>query len=199
MISAIILAAGESSRMDSFPKANLKYKGKTFLACIVDLYVHAGIVEIIVVVGKDSGAIIEENNALKCEFIENEDYRLGQLSSIHKGLDRISKDSSGVFIHPVDMPLVRNSTVTGLKVDFENNPSNIILPKYNNKKGHPVIFSKTFYDQLKKAPHDTGARKVVWDNGDKLIETDTDDPGILININTPVDFNKFCLSCSAVK
>jgi len=192
MVAAVILSAGESKRMDSFPKANLLYKSETFLEIGVRIFRTAEIEKIIVVLGKHTDIIQKKHEHLDVEFIENTDFRKGQLSSIQTAIRTIPDNCEAVIIHQVDQPLVKSGTIAALWETFQLKRSQIILPVCNERRGHPVLFGNEVFDQLLDAPFDIGARKVVWDNEDKIDEIKVNDRGILININTPNDYKNWC-------
>jgi len=199
VIAALILAAGESSRMDYYPKANMMFRGKTFLETGVETIRKAGISQVYVVLGADFEKIKEKHPDLEVIYIINEQYKLGQLRSLQKGLDALPGDITAVISHQVDRPLIKTDTFIALKETYLELASPIIVPIYNGRRGHPVLLSREMFEDLKNAPLDVGARQVIWDNVDKITEIDTNDPGVLVNINTPLDYNKWCLRCSSDK
>lgn len=195
MLTALILAAGRSSRMDYSPKANLLYKGKTFLETGVDKIRSAGIDEVYVIVGDNRDEIIARHKSHNIEFIFNDEIDLGQLRSIQVGLENIPDTAEGVLIHMVDTPLINVDTVRSLVEQYKKNRASIVLPVYGNRRGHPVVFPRTLFAELQNAPYETGARKVVWDNAESVSEVHVNDQGILISIDTPVDYTRWCISC----
>ena len=192
MIAAIILAAGESKRMNDSPKANLLIGGKTFLTAIVEVMHSAGINRIYVVLGKDAESIKGKNPNLGVTYVINKEYQKGQLRSIQAVLEVIPKTIDSLIIHLVDHPLINVSTVQTLVRARQAEKAPIIIPTYRNKRGHPVLFGNEVFKQLMEAPMDVGARAVVRDNRDILCEIETEDAGIVVNINTPEDYNRWC-------
>lgn len=189
---AVILAAGESRRMQNFPKANLFYQGKTFLTHIVSVMQNAGIDHIIVVLGCHIDSVKEKHSSLPVKFIINSGYKRGQLSSIKASLKEVSSDINNLIVHLVDHPLIQTSTVKALLSTRENSSAPIIIPVFRRKRGHPVLFGREVFQELADASLDVGARAVVWGHKNDLKEIFTDDEGILININTYEDYEKWC-------
>ena len=194
MIAAMILAAGKSSRIDYFPKANLLYKGNTFLEQGISLFRSAGINSVYAVVGHNKDAILKKHEESDIRFVENNDYEEGQLSSIQAVLSVLSDDTEAVFIHLVDQPLVKVSTIEQIVSEYRQGKSLIVVPTYGEKRGHPVLFSNKVFAQLLNAPREVGARQVVWDNQKDVTEFEADDHGVLININTRHEYEKWCAS-----
>ena len=192
MNSAVILAAGESRRMQNSPKANLVYQGRTFLNHIVSIMNKAGIGQIIVVLGCHIDSVKEQHASLPVKFIVNSEYKSGQLSSIKASLKVISGDTKNLIVHPVDHPLIQTSTVKALLSTRQNTNAPVVIPVYRKIRGHPVLFGSEVFQELADASPDVGAREVVWDHNNDFKEVSTDDEGILININTHEDYEKWC-------
>jgi len=192
MIAALILAAGESKRMNDFPKANLLIGDKTFLTTIVDVMHSAGINQVYVVLGKDADRIKKKNPNLDVTYVINKEYKKGQLSSIQAVLEVIPRILDSLIIDLVDHPLIKVSTVQSLIKARRTIKVPIIIPTYHEKRGHPVLFGREVFNQLMEAPMDIGARAVVWNNQDALHEIETEDIGIVVDINTPEDYTKWC-------
>ena len=192
MTIAVILSAGESSRMESNPKANLLFNDKTFLSIIADIFYKAGLGKIYVVVGKDAELIKKANKDLDVEFLTNKEYKKGQLSSIKVSLEHIPKTCDSIMIHLVDHPLIQKKTVKTILTARKSTNAPVIIPVFKGKRGHPVLFGSEVFDDLKSAPMDVGARSVVWKYAKNVHEIATDDQGILLNINTPELYQKWC-------
>ncbi|MCK4666181.1 nucleotidyltransferase family protein [Candidatus Dependentiae bacterium] len=191
-LSAIILSAGESSRMGS-PKALLKIGETTFLEKIYKNLLICHFHEIIVLLGKDNDKIKLKFEKLLVKFIVNESYKQGQLSSIIKALDSVKEESEGIFLTLVDMPLVQSETMKILIEEWNSNKDKIIIPEYENRGGHPVIFPKKFFPELRAAPLEEGARFVVYNNKDKVIRVPVKDIGIRKDFDYPKDLDELDL------
>lgn len=185
MVSAIILAAGESSRM-GLPKALLKIGEKTFLQYIVDVLNSARVLDVVVVLGADAEEIQNSLGWFNGKVVVNEEWQKGQLSSLLVGLHALErKDLHGVLICPVDRPLVSQAVIVGMLQKFWTKHKPIIVPTYNGQRGHPVLISKDLFVELEQAPMDVGARAVLWNHPHDILEFPTDDEGVILNIDTP--------------
>ena len=69
--------------------------------------------------------------------------------------------------------------------EFDSSGKAIVLPTYNGRRGHPVIFRATLYDELLAASPEVGARQVVWAHAKRSLEVPTDEEGIILNLNDP--------------
>lgn len=184
-IIGIILAAGESKRM-GFPKALLAIQGTSFVRSIIEKHRQAGIEQIIVVTGAHCEDVGNEVNAPGVTVAHNKDYMRGQLSSIQTGIKAAEQFLfDAILLHPVDHPLITGDTITLLIEQYRAASFPIVLPTYQKKRGHPVIFSSSLFPELYAAPADIGARSVVWNHKAEVLEIETADKGILQNIDTP--------------
>ncbi|MDP2209880.1 MAG: nucleotidyltransferase family protein [Bacteroidota bacterium] len=189
-IYAVILAAGESSRMGS-PKALLQIHGKTFLEHLVATLRNAGLHEISVVLGHDSDKIITQLPDLNVSFIINENYQKGQLSSIQAAIRSVPKDCDAIMICPIDRPLISTELIKKLIEAYMKTKPPIVIPIFDAKRGHPIIFSSSLFFELMRAPHDVGARAVVWAHHNEVVEIQTEEEGILLNIDNPELYEKY--------
>lgn len=191
MISAILLAAGESRRMGS-AKALLPYQGQTFIARICNAFLTAGVDELIVVLGARAD---ELRQALpihpKLRTVVNSRYSLGQLSSLMVGIGALSPESEAVLVNLVDHPLIAAETMKALIDSFRAAPLPILIASYQGKRGHPVLFSSQVYGEILAAPLDQGAKIVVRKDPARVREIPLDDPGILADIDTPEDYARW--------
>jgi CTP:molybdopterin cytidylyltransferase MocA len=186
MILGIILAAGESQRIGS-PKALLKIGGETFANRIAGIMRDVGIHNILLVAGLHRDEIA--NDSKEYHVLFNPDYSLGQFSSLQRGVRNLPTGTRQVLVWPVDMPLVRKDTVEKLIAGSLQQP--LILPTFSGKKGHPVIYnSQALLRILTMKPSQTGKELVAHFEG-RLAQIEVDDPGILIDIDTPEDYQKY--------
>ena len=185
MLAAVILSAGASSRMGR-PKALIPYREGTFLEHLIQVTRHPRIGVTRVVLGAGADEIRKITKLDEPLIVLNPNWKQGQLSSICAGirsLDGIETD--GIILCPVDHPLVSARLVGDLVAQFYLNNKSIVLPTFNTRRGHPVIFSKTLYAELLDAPADKGARAVVWAHSSDILAVPTSEEGIILNINDP--------------
>lgn len=186
MIVAVVLSAGESSRMGR-PKALLPVENQTFIARIVDALRGGRISRIIVVLGHNAEQLRPSIEPLGVEIVVNPAYKQGQLSSLQAAVRLLDKDSNcdGIMVHLVDHPYLSPQLVETLTRRFNESASKIVLPVFGGKRGHPVIFSRALFAELLNAPLDQGAKAVVNAHRAETLEVETDDKGITLDIDTP--------------
>src|SRR5271165_936 len=163
MLGAVILSGGASRRMGS-PKALLAYQGRPFLEHLLEVTVHPRIGVRRVVLGAHAEPIAKAVSLRGDEMVVNADWKAGQLSSIQAGIRGLPAGTDGMILCLIDHPLISAGLVDELIGRFYSGQAAapIVLPVYQGKRGHPVIFSAGVYDELLAAPFDQGARSVVW-------------------------------------
>ena len=195
MIVAIILAAGESSRMGR-PKALLPIDGMTFIGKIVTALQSTPIARTLVVLGHNAEEMQRHIRDLPVDIVVNPNYKEGQLSSLLAAIREIqsSKDAEavdGILVHLVDHPYVNAGLVTVMIDKFYATKKWIVVPRYHGRRGHPVLFSRSLFAELLAAPLDQGAKSVVHAHREETLEVDTEEEGITIDIDTPDAYQKY--------
>lgn len=186
MIVAVVLSAGESSRMGR-PKALLPIDGQTFIERIVGALKQGGVERIVVLLGSNAEELRHQIVHLPVEILINPDYQQGQLSSLQVAVRHLqaAKDCVGMMVHLVDHPYIDPKLVRLMLQRFDGSKFSIVVPRHQGKRGHPVIFSRSLFDELLNAPLDQGAKAVVNAHRQDTLEIDTDDVGITLDIDTP--------------
>ncbi len=185
MLAAVILSAGESSRMGS-PKALLDYQGRPFLEHLLEATRHPKIGLTRVVLGANAKTIREKLKLDPAAVIINREWKKGQLSSIQAAIRTLrSGETDGILLCLIDHPLISAALVGQLVHQFYESGKLIVIPTYNTKRGHPIILSSALYGELLEAPPEVGARAVVWNHRDDVLEMPTEEEGVVLNLNDP--------------
>jgi len=193
MIIAVILAAGESSRMGR-PKALLPVDGIRFIERIVTALRATRVGEIITVLGHNAEEMRQKISDLPITTVVNPDYKLGQLSSLVAAIRWVQKNDEtvdAILVHLVDHPYIDAKLVNLMIERFYETKKLIVLPRYRGKRGHPVIFSSALFPELLAAPLEQGAKSVVHAHRDETLEIESEDEGVTVDIDTPEEYRKY--------
>ncbi len=193
MIVAVVLSAGESSRMGS-PKALLSVGEKTFIEQIVSSLKKTKVGQIVVVLGHNADRLKPKIEPLLVTLVLNPDYSKGQLSSLGAAIRSLQTDSAqvdGVLVHLVDHPFIDSALVDKMIDRFFESKKLIVIPTYKGKRGHPVLLSSALFPELLAAPLDQGAKVVVRAHPDETLELETEDQGVVIDVDTPEEYRQY--------
>ena len=190
MVVGIILAAGASSRMGR-AKALLPIGDDTFVTRVCRTLLEAGVDDLVVVAGAEHDSVGEalSRAGLPARVVENPRREEGQLSSVLAGLavaDRPGVDA--VLVHLVDAPLVHPRTARAVLDAFLRTHAPIVRPSVRGRHGHPVLFARRVFDDLRRADPAVGARAVVCARAADICDVQIDDDGALQDVDTPEDY-----------
>ena len=157
MINAIVMASGFSTRMGN-NKLLLEYRGKTIIENTLDILKKSNFKEIIVVSQYEEVLSIASKYSFKT--VLNKKAYLGQSESIKLGIKN-SSECEGYMFFVGDQPLLNKMDIENLIKCFKDNNKYIIIPKYENKKGNPVIFPKCLKNKLLMLKNDEKGKKVI--------------------------------------
>lgn len=188
---AVILAAGSGTRAGG-PKALLKLPdGRSFLDLAIERsrVVTSGVV---VVLGPwAAGGSIED-----AVVVINPEPDRGQIYSLRLGIAALPRNATGAFIVLVDQPWVRPATFEKVVSAHYSSPHSIVVPIVNidglRRRGHPVVFPRWLFDELNgQTAENGGARAVIRSHIDRVLEVEVEDRGVVMDIDTQVDYLLF--------
>ena len=173
------------------PKALLPYQGSTFLQHLIEVTRHPSVGLTKIVLGAGAQVIRDTLHLDEASVVINNEWEKGQLSSIQAAVRSLAAAATeGMILCPVDHPLVSANLVARLIEQFDSTGKLIVLPTYKGRRGHPLIFRASLYDELLQASATVGARQVVWAHRDEVLEVPTDEEGIILNLNDPETLRK---------
>jgi molybdenum cofactor cytidylyltransferase len=185
MLAAVILAAGESRRMGE-PKATVPYQGLTFVEHLLAATRHPRVGLTRVVLGAHAEEIRGRLKVDPAAIVVNPDWPKGQLSSLQAAIRSLpSQITEGLLLCPVDHPLVSLHLIEILIEAFDASGKSVVLPIFQGRRGHPMIFRSDLYEELLAASPEVGARQIVWAHADDLQEVPTEEEGVILNLNDP--------------
>ncbi|MCH7496960.1 MAG: nucleotidyltransferase family protein [Candidatus Marinimicrobia bacterium] len=161
-VSALVLAAGGSSRMRGANKLLLPIEGLPMIATVCGAVLNAGCKPTIVITGFDPTALRAALQGVNVRFAHNPRWQTGMSSSIKVGLAALPKDADGVLIALADMPLVTVATLKELLAGFAaGGGRKIVYPVFDGVQGNPVLFPGKYFQEIAALTGDRGAKAVL--------------------------------------
>ena len=188
MVSAILLAAGESKRMGK-PKLLMPFGRSTILEQTVDNLLNSKVSEVIVVLGYKAEEAMPKITAKPVKIAINPVYHQGMSTSIIAGLNLIDDRGEAVMLVLADQPFVDSKIINELVQQFYAHKKGIVIPTYQGRRGHPIIFTIKYKTELLGLKGDTGGRQIIEKHPDDILEVAVDSPGINIDIDTISDYH----------
>lgn len=194
-VSSVILAAGNSSRMN-FPKPFLPFdEERNFIEKILDTYIAAGIDDIVLVINTDMERrmrlLLTANYPSRhIELVVNHEPEKGRIHSIQQGLQNVKNRCC--FIQNIDNPFITKNLLQEMIAVVTG--SNYVVPAYGNKNGHPVLLGNDVLIYLSLLKGRDLDLRIELNHFEKAIVTWQHDD-ILANINTREDYRKYFMSC----
>lgn len=190
MITAIILAAGESKRMGE-PKMLMPWGKSTVLQTVISTLQTAGINDILVVTG-GARQQVESLVGRTVQTIFNDDYEKGEmLSSMQVGLSAKMREASAALICLGDQPQVSERTVRSVCDEFLKNKFPIVVPSYQMQRGHPWLIARPMWDELLEMKPPRTPRDFLKKYARKIHYVNVETASVLEDLDTPEDYSKY--------
>ena len=187
-VSAILLAAGESRRMSGINKLMLAVQGEPLLRHTVKALLASRLGEVVVVLGHQAEEARILLHELEVRTVVNSHYREGQMSSVHCGLEALTRPCDGVMICLTDQPLLTAQDIDALIDAFGQRGGSIIVPTYEGRRGNPIVFAYAHRAQILGGGRNLGCKRLIERNPDlvRTVEMDTDH--VVFDLDTPEDY-----------
>lgn len=189
MISAVLLAAGESRRMGQF-KQLMDYRGKTFVARCADSLIASRAGEVIVVTGhrdRDVRLALEGRAVI---FAHNRDYRSGMSSSVKRGIAAVSQESRACLIALGDQPQIETEIINRVIGAYEESRPLIVVPIYDGRNGHPVLIDMKLREEILAMDDSKGLREVVHAHASETLRIEVSSEAVLMDFDLPEDYER---------
>ncbi|HOW08924.1 MAG TPA: nucleotidyltransferase family protein [Bacteroidales bacterium] len=186
-ICAIVLAAGESKRMNT-PKLLLPIAGKTMIEMVIGNVLQAEIDFTLVVLGSFAKEISETIGHLPVTTCFNENYREGMLSSVKCGFENLPGKFDAILVFQGDQPFI-DPDVTGKVITaYRDSGKGLVIPVYKGKRGHPLLIGFKYRTWINRIPDNEGLRWLAATFPGDVLEVDTSSGGILKDFDTIEDY-----------
>jgi molybdenum cofactor cytidylyltransferase len=189
MISAIVLAAGESRRMGE-TKQLLPWQGKTVLGHILDTLLASSVEEVILVLGHEAERILEKVAIREIKVVFNPDYQKGMSTSLRRGLMAMNPNAEAFLVFLADQPAITPEIISQLIDSFRRaRPGkSIVVPSFGGRRGHPVLFGKKHREEFGGLTGEVGGREILARHPEDILVLEVDTDAVLIDLDTPEDY-----------
>lgn len=194
-ITAIILAAGRSSRMGTANKLVATIDGKALVRHVADSVDSARasghIGDVIVVTGHQADAVEARLAGIDARFVHNPAYAEGLSTSLAAGLTAVAASAGGALVLLGDMPHVGAQVIQAMvEAARQAEGPVIVAPTVEGKRGNPVLWDRRFFAALMQVKGDQGGRQVLVDHAEAVVEVAVDGGGVLLDLDTPEALEK---------
>ncbi|MEW6126402.1 MAG: nucleotidyltransferase family protein [Acidobacteriota bacterium] len=189
MISAILLAAGESRRMGEF-KQLLPFGEKTFVESCVDNLLASSIDELIVVTGHREADVRRALAKRPIKSVFNAQHRQGMSSSIQCGVEAASQNATAYLIALVDQPQINIAIINQLIEAYQQTDALIAIPVYQESRGHPILLSAKLKKEILSITPEIGLKAVITAHRNETLYVKVTDQGVLLDFDYPEDFER---------
>jgi molybdenum cofactor cytidylyltransferase len=188
-VSGLVLAAGTSSRFGKQTKQLLPWRGTTLLGWAVQQAELSPLDEVIVTLGHEAPEIRRTVEIKRARFVEASDFHQGCTASIRAGLEAIDPKAAAAVLILGDQPGTDGKTIAALMEGWEKTTRPVVRVSYRGLSGHPILFSKALFGELKALHGDKGVWKLLEARPEWVAEVEVDRP-FPGNINTWEDYAK---------
>lgn len=184
-VEAVVLAAGLSSRMKT-NKLLLELNNKKIIQHVLENIKNSSVDIITVVVGHEKEKVIDSIKEYGVEILENPEYTLGMSASLKEAVKNVLSEekSEAIMIFTGDMPFLKVSTINAVIDKYKETKALIAVPRYNGRRGHPVLIAKKLLPELLNISGDVGARMVLNSHRDEIEWVEVEDRGIHFDIDS---------------
>ncbi len=189
MICAIVLAAGCSRRMGT-QKLLLPYAGSSVIERIVDELLASSLGRVVAVVRADGAGITTRLAGRDIHTVVNPDADGDMLSSVRCGLRALSDDCHAVIVALGDQPTIRSAWIAELIAAHRNSGRGIVVPVHAGKRGHPLLFSLRYREELLQSHDNVGLRGLLAAHADDVLELELSTADVLVDLDVPEDYRR---------
>ena len=189
MISAILLAAGESRRMGRF-KQLLELGEKNFVEHCVENLRASRVDEIVVVTGHRESDVRDALERAPVKFAHNAGYRSGMSSSIKIGVQAVSDRATACLISLVDQPRIDSFITNELIEEYERSSRPIVIPTFGGKRGHPIVFDLSLKEEILAVDESIGLRQVISAHASEIAYVEVYTNAVVEDCDSPEDYER---------
>jgi molybdenum cofactor cytidylyltransferase len=189
MVTAIVLAAGESRRMGAL-KPLLPYGPGSVIQAVVRSVTASPVDRVLVVLGHRSDEIAADLAGTCAETLFNPRYPEGMLTSVQAGIAAAAPESEWLLIALGDQPTLRAETVRALLEEARSGGSGLVVPSDLNPRGHPLLIHAHYREEILALEGEGGLRQLFQRHPDEIAYVVVPDPDVLADMDTPEDYQR---------
>jgi molybdenum cofactor cytidylyltransferase len=190
-VAAIVLAAGRSRRMGGPNKLLETVGGRPLVRIATEAALASRADPVIVVTGHQADQVRAALAGLDVRLVHNPDYFEGLSTSLRAGIDALPETAGAALVCLADMPGVTPQVIDRLIDAHDPSGSKLIaVPTVKGKRGNPVLWSRRFFPALSTIRGDTGARHLIGENADAVVEVEMDERAVLSDVDTPAALSR---------
>lgn len=186
---AVILAAGSSRRMGS-QKLLLPFAQSTIIETVVDNVLNSSIEHVLVVLGANQSEVRNILGSRPVQFCYNKEHEDGMLSSVKCGIRALPSDALTALIYMGDQPGIPPSVSNSVIEAYSEELFGIVIPVHMHRRGHPLLVDMKYRKEIEQLDLEEGLRSLRHYFPEDVLEVEVDEPGILVDIDTPEDYKK---------
>lgn len=185
-IAALVLAAGRSTRMGGPNKLLAEIGGRPLVRIAVNEALGSRVKPVVVVTGHQRDRVEAALQGLNVQIAHNPDYAEGLSTSLRTGLNALPADVDGVVVLLADMPQVDAQLIDRLIAAFDPEKGALaVVPTIDGKRGNPVLWSRRFFPDLLTVEGDVGARHLIGQYAEAVVEVPVTGKGAFADVDTP--------------
>lgn len=190
-LAALVLAAGQGSRMGGPNKLLAQLGGRALVRCVTEAALASRLSPVIVVTGHEAPAIVQTLAGLDVSVLFNSAYPDGLSTSLRCGLAALPPACDGVAVLLADMPFITGAMIDTLVATFEaGDPHPIVVPTHEGRRGNPVLWPRRFFVDLMRLSGDQGARELIATRAREVVTLEIGEAAS-IDLDTPEAFSQF--------
>ena len=189
MICAVVLAAGHSKRMGR-QKLLLPLGDGPVIAKVVDELLLSPVQRVLVVVSRDGGKIKQALPNRDVTFVPNPNPEGDMLSSVRCGLRALPEKSTAVLVALGDQPAIHHELIGELIRAFRKHEGGIIVPMYEGRRGHPMLFASRFREEVLTRYDGVGLHGLLDAHQEGLFKVPVSTGSVLEDMDTPEDYER---------
>ena len=191
MISAVVLAAGRSTRMKR-SKLMLPWGNSTVIGSILATLAGAGVDNVVLVTGDAEDNLKRTLIDFRVRYVRNPDYKNGEMiTSVQVGLMALSREIEAALIVLGDQPQIEEHVVKRLLEIYASNHGKIIVPSFQMHRGHPWLIERKYWDDILNIIPPHNLRDFLSRNQDQIVYVHTNTPSVIQDLDTPEDYHMY--------